>query len=333
MGMGVLLALGLALLAQTTTRIGLALNVPEGGGEEEFLAAMRQQVRLGLDGGAISLKWDEWEEKGGKPLTDSLGALRFMGQDGLVTVATIDTLKRRLPSDVAAKDWSDPLLVSRWERFLGTIAGQFGPKVKWVSLGNEVDGYLSQHPGEVDAYIGFLARGREAVRKVRPDIQVGVTVMCMDGLKHPDLVRKLQTGMDVTVFTYYPLDGLTVHDPAQLRPHFDFMTGVAGARPLLLQEIGYPASEKTGSSEEKQARFVRSVFGELDRLGSKVPLAAFFMQVDFPPSMTGALEEYYGIRDPAFLAFLQTLGLFDSKGRPRLAWAAFKEEATRRKPF
>ena len=187
---------------------------------------------------------------------------------------------------------------------------------------------------EISAYRRFLALGKAAIKRVKPEIQVGVTVMLMDGMKQPPLLRQLQEGMDITIFTYYPnAGGTAAADLASMDRHFDFMLDIAGARPLLLQEIGYPTSPKTGSSEERQAQFVKAVFGQLDRHAARIPLAAFFMQSDFPPSLMSVLEQYYGIGDPTFLAFLGSLGLQDAKGQPKRAWKTFQEEVSRRKPL
>lgn len=322
----------LATVAPFNTRIGLALSVPDGAGEEEYMAAIRQQIRLGLDGAAPSLKWDEYEEQKGKPLNDSLGLMKLMGQEGLLTIGTLDTIKRRLPKDLMDKGWDDPQLTARWEKFLTEITPKLGKRILWVSLGNEVDGYLNSRPGEVAAYKRFLARGRAIIKKIRPDIGVGVTIMCLESQKTPNLARLLQENTDICIITYYPSGaGPTANSPTVWASQFDFMLGIAGDRPLLLQEIGYPAAEKAGSSPEMQAEFVREVFKQLDKHTSRIPLAAFFMQSDFPASLMKVLESYYGISDPGFLAFLGSLGFMDAKGQPRPAWKVFEEEVRKRK--
>lgn len=324
------LALG-AACAAPSTRIGLALGVPEGGGEEEYLRALRQQIRLGLDAGNLSLKWDEFEAQGGKPLEDGLGVARVAGQRLVLTIATIDTVRRRLPKDVEGLAWDDPRLVERFEAFLGKVLARAKPHVSWLSLGNEVDPYLASHPDEVEPYLRFLARARQVVRRLAPGTAVGVTVICRDSQKGPDLARRLQAGMDVTIATYYPLDGFrpTVGSVDQ---DFAFLLRLAGDRPLVLQEVGCPSSPLVGSSEDLQAGFVRSVFEQLALHGGRIPAAVFFAQTDFPSSLLGVLEGYYGIRDERFRAFLGSLGFLDAKGRPKKAWRVFAENMARLRP-
>lgn len=317
----------------SATRLGLSLNVPAGGGEEAFLAAMREQVRMGLDGGAISLKWDEYESQGPKSIDDAVNGLRFMGQEAIVTIATLDTMKRRLPADVADRKWDEPEMLRRWEDFLKSLAPRLGSRVKWLSLGNEVDGYLASKPEEVEPYVRFLSAGRRVVKSVRPDLQVGVTIMATASAENPALARRLQDGMDVAVMTYYPLDSLKVRDPSSVSSDFTQMVALAAGKPLILQEIGFPASELVGSSPALQEKFVRAVFTKLDTLGGTVPLAVYFLQSDFSPDLLKTLESYYGVSEPRFLAFLGSLGLKDASGKARPAWTAFQEEVLKRKPI
>ncbi|HWD41597.1 MAG TPA: hypothetical protein VG944_22330, partial [Fimbriimonas sp.] len=225
--------LALAVLAPTQ-RIGLALNVPQGGGADAFIGAMRQQIRLGLDGNALSLKWDEFETQNGKPLDDGLGAATLMGQKVLLTIATIDTVHRRLPADLATTKWDDPKMERRFDKFLETIAPKLRDNVQWVSLGNEVNLYLASHADETAGYLKFLAHERDTLHQLIPNMAVGVTVTDGDGIKAPELVKTLQAGMDVVVFTFYPLNGMQVLPPTDVPQHFRFMTGIAQDRPLLL---------------------------------------------------------------------------------------------------
>lgn len=316
-----------------TQRLGMAMSVPEGAGEEQYIAALRMQVRLGLDGAGTTIKWDEYEQQKGKPLNDFNGVVKFTNQQALVTISTIDTIKRRLPWDVQDLKWTDVTLRKRFDAFLRDIVPKLDQRVKWVSLGNEVNAYLEQHPDELEAYLSFLVHSKSVIKGLRPSLQVGVTITWIDSTRDPGLAKKLTQGMDVAIFTYYPMDGLNAGDIGKVASHFDFMSGIAGSKPLLLQEIGYPSSPEAGSSEEKQAAFVKTVFTQLDRLRERIPLALYFIQSDFGPSLMKLMESYYGISEPRFLAFLRTLGLTDDKGKPKAAWKVFVNEVAKRKPI
>ncbi|MEJ5169470.1 MAG: hypothetical protein WHU10_00630 [Fimbriimonadales bacterium] len=320
-----------ASLLATGPRIGLAAGVPEGAKEEDYLRILRQQVRLGLDAGLLSLKWDEYESQGGKPLEDGLGIARFSGQRLLLNVATVDTVRKRLPADVQDLSWDDPKLFQRFEPFLRKVLERAGPHLGWLSLGNEADIYLAGHSNETEAYLRFLDRARRLARGISPALPVGVTITCRDGQKHRQLVERLTRGMDVAIATYYPMDGLRP-TLERMDGDFEFLFEVASGRPLVLQEIGCPSSPEIGSSEEVQARFVRMVFERLARHKARIAAAIFFLQVDFPPSLLGVLEEYYGIRDASFRAFLASLGFQDSRGRPKQAWREFVDTMARVRP-
>ena len=323
-----------ALLALSPyPKLGLALNVPEGGGQDAYLVAMRQQVRLGLDGGTISVKWDEIAQSGTKPLSDGIGGATFMGQKVLLTIATIDTVKRRLPPSLMGAGWDDPGLQRQFDGLLEGLSPIVKGHISWLSLGNEVNPYLTAHPQEQAPYLRFLAHSRGTVHRLLPGVGVGVTATCTDAMQDPALAKRLQQGMDATVFTYYTLQGLNPGGSLRTEGDFSFMEQVAGARPLLLQEIGCPASPRAGSSEEIQARFVQEVFEQLDRNASTVQLAVFFMQCDFSKSAVAVLTGYYGLDQAPFAAFLGSLGLRDATGKPRKAWDVFAAACMKRKPI
>lgn len=314
-------------------QLGLVMGIPDGAGEKEYLAAMRQQIRLGLDGNAFNLKWDEFEAQAEKPLVDAVNMSKFTAQDIILTVGTIDTVKRRLPTDVAELRWNDPRMLSRFDAFLGKVKQLGGSSITAISLGNEVNVYLESHPDEVDDYCDFLKHSQQTIARLFPKVPVGVTITCMDAMRKPDLATKLQGSLPAAFFTYYPVAGLKVSDPSATKAHFEFMLRTTGSRPVYLQEVGYPTSELLGSSEAKQAEFVRQVFVELDRHRDRVVFASYFMQMDLTKSLVEVFKTYYGISDPTFLSFLSTLGLCDPVGKPKLGWKVFCDSVMARRPI
>ena len=142
----------------------------------------------------------------------------------------------------------------------------------------------------------------------------------------PDLIDGLFKGMDAVFFTYYPTgEGMAVRPTSTVGPDLDAMIQSAAGRPLVLQEVGYPAAPLLGSSDAKQAEFVKVFYRELAKRKSKVMLASYFLQTDFSPKLVDTLVGYYGIEDARFRAFLGTLGLRRSDGSARPGLAAFEE--------
>jgi hypothetical protein len=109
---------------------------------------------------------------------------------------------------------------------------------------------------------------------------------------------------------------------------FPLMLDIAGDRPLVLQEVGYPSAESLGSSEQKQADFITNVFAAWDQAGSKIPFLSIFALGDLSDDLMNQLGAYYGLaQDTNFLDYLRTLGLRQVDGTPKLAWQTFLDEA------
>ncbi len=329
-----ILFLAYAVLQTSYPCIGLAANPVVGTGEAAFLASVRREMRLGLDGGTMTLKWDEVATQGLKSVSDGVGLANLTGQKELLTIATIDTVKKRLPADLADLQWDDPVLEKRFDDLLGQVAPIVAGKISWISLGNEVNPYLTAHAEELQPYLRFLAHERDTVHRLLPKVQVGVTITCMDSTLQSYIPKALQQGMDVTIFTYYPLDPqFKVIVPLQTKQHFDAMLDIAGDRPLLLQEIGCPTSDASGGSEAIQADFVNQVFDQMDAHAGKIGLGVFFMENDFSADQLKLWTAYYGIGAPSFIGYLATLGLCDGTGKPKAAWPAFIAACEKRKPI
>jgi hypothetical protein len=335
-----MLLLALAIHQATSTQISpdrpliaLSFSVPNNAGEEEYIASIRDQIRLGLNGFFVSVKWSEIETSPGKfdfkKLEDSLGVAKFVGADVALTIQSLDTTQRGVPADLASASFDSPELQTRWQTFLAQVSTKLGKRVRWISLGNEVDAYLSAHPDEVGPYIQFLQKGRQTLKQSYPNAQIGVTCTYDGYSKHPDLIEKLEAWTEVVFMTYYPLTQQFGPRPvSEVSADFTKLTRLATGRKLILSEIGLPASEVVGSSEQIQADFVSEVFKQLARHSKQVAFANYFLQYDFPPQLMDFFENYYGIKDARFRAFLGTLGLKKTDGTPRKAWGKFKEETT-----
>src|SRR6185295_3866373 len=79
--------------------------------------------------------------------------------------------------------------------------------------------------------------------------------------KFPREVADLNADSDVFILTYYAVDERFL--PQASRSPVDDLpraVALAGKRPLVFQEVGYPSSAVLSSSEQQQADFVSSVF-------------------------------------------------------------------------
>lgn len=325
---GLLLGLG-PVRAADKPLVGVSANIPEGGGLTDLVAAVltARTARAGLT--CVSVKWSDLEPKPNvynlKPIDDAVNDLGPLGFHTAITIQTIDTGNRTLPTDLMEKPFDSPEMRARFDALLQRIGPKLTAAVIDVNLGNEVDAYLSNHPKELEAFAGLVEAGRTRLRGARPGLPVGVTTT-FDGLKtHFPVFQRLNRDMDVVTMTYYPLTpNFDVRPTAEVAGDFDAMAAAAGAKPLLLQEVGYPADPLLGSSEEKQAAFVDAVFDALGKHSSQIGFVNFFLMYDFGDKVVSVLTQYYGINDAHFRALLGTLGLRKADGTPRLAWLRFE---------
>jgi hypothetical protein len=128
--------------------------------------------------------------------------------------------------------------------------------------------------------------------------------------------------------TYYPLEADFGVRPAEV------VSGDLAAlalrfpdRPIGVLEAGYPSSEELGSSQARQAEFVRQLFRAWDAHSEQVVLLNFTWLTDAPQAAVEAWLDYYGLRDRRFAAFLASLGLRGADGQPKPAFEVLAAEA------
>jgi len=312
--------------------IGLTVNIPQGGDATDIYAAVMTARTSGVRLICASAKWSELEPKPGvynfKSIDDSLNGLPTLGFRIAYTIKTLDTNTKAFPADLQDKPFDSPEVRHRFDALIDHLAPKLTDAVINVNLGNEADGYLSTHRDELEGYAGFVEEGRAHLHAIKPDIPVGVTTM-FNGLKdNSGIIQRLNRVMDVVTMTYYPLTvDFYVRPVTDVPADFDAMVAAAGSKPLLLQEVGYPADPSLGSSEEKQAAFVDAVFDALEKHKDKIGFINFFLMYDFDDKLLDTLTAYYGLPDPRFRAYLATLGLRKADGTPRQAWLRFEMRA------
>ena len=309
--------------------VGLTFNLPEGGREADYGPIVLEAKSLGVQFTCLMAQWSALEPRSGEyrlaELENGVRGLTSAGLRMCITVQTLDTNNRTLPADLRNEPFDSPVVRERFEALLNALAPKLTDAVRYVMLGNEADVYLAAHPNEIEAYAGFVERGREHLRTLRPGLSVGVTTT-FNGLRdNPQIVGRINAAMDVFALTYYPIKSdFRVRPVSDIASDFDQMTQAAGQRPLLLQAVGYPADHGSGSSEDQQAEFVDAIFDAIREHASQVCSFSFFLLHDFDRRTVDQLLAYYGSADPSFRAYVSTLGLKRSDGVPRKAWTRFQ---------
>jgi len=309
--------------------------------------AMDLLVENGTNVYMFACKWKELEPAPGKfnlqeHLINSLTMLvpRYSQLKGVVLMLQmIDTNWRPMPDDLSTKPFDDPAVLQRFDALIDAIAAQPSSKrITHILLGNEVDGYLGQHPEEVAPFLTFYKSGVERVHQRLPGVNVG-TIFTAGGAMHgsPQAFDELNKYSDFVDFTYYPITATgqgNAMSTWQMRPMEESLAELAhlveraGDKPFSFTEIGYSASPVNNSSEEKQAEFVRGMFRVLDpdRQKGQIAFILYHAMYDYPPGVCTPYAQQQGVPGDAICAFMENLGLRSyATGAPRKAWDAFVE--------
>jgi hypothetical protein len=287
----------------------------------------------GVHGVIATYTWSTLEPTPGhidvSQLQAALEYYRQKGLQALLGIQVINTVKREVPSDLATVAFDDPRFIARFHTLLDAVRGALSGNEQYISIGNEVDVYLQAQPAEWAAYAGFYADAVSYLHGHSPGLLVGVTTT-FGGFAHESSaeVQSLNAPSDVVILTYYPLQGdAQALPPSSPITDIPRMVSLAGGKPVVLQEAGYPSGGLNASSEAAQQQFVTDLFQAWRAAGNSVPFLSYFLLYDFDTTTCDALGNYYGSMDPAFLSYLCTLGLRHADGTPKPAWNAFATAA------
>jgi hypothetical protein len=323
-----LLAIATQLPVSKAAIIGISPNVKVGGTINDLVQDLKDLRVGGLRFQYVSVKWSELEAEKGKidvkKIDDAVNGLGGLGFDLAITIQTLDTNNRTLPADLMDKSFDSPEMRSRWDALLRAVVPRFSAKVRWVMLGNEVDVYLAEHAAELEKYAGFVERGRQLVRELKPGLPVGVTCTFGGTQGRMDHFRRLNRETDIVAMTYYALKPDFAVQPVSVVPgDVAKMVEMAGTKPLFIQEAGYPADLLLGSSENQQAEFVDALFDAVKAHPGRIAAANYFLLVDFNDQLVETFLKYYRVPNAKFRAYLATIGLRKADGTARKSYATF----------
>jgi len=290
-------------------------------GLQDYLDAAALVRDAGARAGFESATWSDLDTPAGRSkLTDAVGSAAGRANAVLLTIKVIDTTVKAVPSDLAGSTFDSAALVGRFHALLDQLRPALAGKLRYLSIGNEVDVYLGAHPEAMEPYRRFLADAVGYAHTLFPGVLVGVT-STYDGARRVSTLNDLT---DVVVLTYYPLGPRFVpRPPSTAAPDLAAMLELAGDRPLVLQEVGYPSDPVLSSSEQRQAEFVTAILAAWKAAGARVPMLNWFALGDFTTQLCDQLTGYYGLGgDRNFGAYLCSLGLRRVDGTPKAGWQA-----------
>lgn len=317
-------------------------------GDQWMLDAAKLLKQNSLNLIHFSAPWNQFESTKGKlDLKDTFKPLTLVAPEnseieGVVfVIAMINSNIRAMPADIATKPFDDPEVLSRFDAVIDEIAKQpYSNRITHILLGNEVDGYLSQHQDELKAFSTFYQRGLKRIHEKMPNAKVG-TVITAGGVKSfPHIFEELTQYSDFIDYTYYPVESLTRGNIAigwqmmpvsEVKADLEFLAENAGTKPFAFTEIGYASSKENAASEEQQAEFVREMFRVLDsyQKKGKITFLLYATMYDYQTGVCRPYGEQQGVPDIEQLcSFMESLGLRSFKtGEPRKAWDVFVEGA------
>ncbi len=294
--------------------------------------AMVKRFNQTLDAGVSFVvangNWSEMEPKTGQYHLDSLNYLLSVSNQLPVsfTLRIINTIDRDMPSDLRRLRWNDPKMVSRLFGLIDALAPLLKGRVRWFMLGYEINEYMNRHPQESADFVELYRVAAAHVKQDVPGIEVSSTLMFSGLDQLQGRLQALSPLLDFIALTYSPLEAdFGVKDPSVLPGDFQTMRRAATGRKVVLQEIGYPSAAMLNSSQDKQAEFYLLAFQYFD--AQTFEAANWMVLGDLTDALTKQYSEFYKLKGaPKFEAALQTLGMFDTQGKPKKSWDIFLRE-------
>jgi hypothetical protein len=173
---------------------------------------------------------------------------------------------------------------------LATVPG-FADRVRYLSLGNEVDKYLEQwnevdHPKAWSAYLEFCKSVISQMRSFLPRTQFGVNWTFQGMQNHQPRWGELMQSCDAAFVNYYAVNsGLQVLTPEEYASDFTKLIGLAdqfgGGKPIAMQEVGMPTDPTLGGSYLAQAKFIEFLLKKWDELGIRIRFLSWFALYDY----------------------------------------------------
>ncbi|MGC2047429.1 MAG: hypothetical protein WA635_02290 [Gallionella sp.] len=245
----------------------------------------------------------------------------------LINIPIVAIASRTMPADIAGLAFNDPTVIARYDALIDQVVPYLNSSVNYVSLGNEVDTCFSTHSSEWAAYKALIEDARTYIHSLKPNIKVGVTTT-FDGATFTQAanVASLNANMDVVILTYYPIStSFLVRNPLTVDTDMASMVALAGNKPLVLQEWGYPSSSVLSSTEQMQADFITYTFSSWRQYGSgRIPFISFFKWHDWNSTYCATLSGQSS--GQPFYEFLCSLGLLNNNGTPKMAYSALITE-------
>lgn len=260
-----------------------------------------------------------------------------------LTIWTVDTTGKHVPADLLTTRFEDTphTMANRFVALLDKLfitEGIAPSLLTSIQIGNELDTYNSAADTSFSwsDYGAFLYQVKLLKgAKSYAAIPVGFTGT-LYGLNEQKAVFTALAGVvDIVGVTYYPQNiDFTVKDPSVVITEIATLVSnySTTGKPLYIQEAGYQSgSASCNSSQDKQSQFVRNIFTAWDTHSSSIKAVAFLRMNDVSPAAASATATQYGLANiPAFVEYIETLGLVAYDGTVKSAYQTLADNARAR---
>lgn len=325
--------------------IGIIYSPPEDNPDvhARLDATFGEVIQSGASVYELSISWSDLEPSPGEIdtayLESLLDILSSVHLQPYLSITTINTVKLTLPSDLMTVDeyelsenrhFDDPVITERFARLLDAVVPLLVEHDGFfISVGNEVDGWLETRPDEAPGFARFVAAARAYTHQLEPHLAVAATVTDGGVQRDWEYLDDLLAASDAAAFTYYPLnDDFSVREPSAAAADIAQMVEAAGDLPVLFQEVGYPSGDLptpgNGSSGEKQRQFMENFFAEVQQY-PQVRFISVLQLSDWSDTVCDLFVQYYTDQAtlPQLHEMLCSLGLLEYDGTPKPAFDTF----------
>lgn len=337
---GLLLIPATSLHSQDTTPkgnriLGIDVNSAE---NEDYDTTFNVAYAMGIGEVGLSLDWVDLEPS---PNTYAMTYPEIAnvyypayGVPVSLTIRPIHTNTLRVPSDLQGLAFDDPRMIERFNALLDEVFAAI-PDLELSSLviGSEFDIYLGTDPDQWAAYTIFATATADHARSLRPDLKVAfeATYAAIANETMSGYLATLNAQADIIGVSHYPINAdFSAQDPSVVHEVFATVVEAYPNQPIYFYQFGYPSSALLGSSEAKQAEFIRQAFLGWDAYAENIIMIDFTWFTEQSPEVVASFQTYYSYADPSFAAFLGSLGLRNYDGTPKLALATLQAEAAAR---
>jgi hypothetical protein len=245
----------------------------------------------------------------------------------------IDTNLKLVPDDLANLDFDSSEIIMRFSSLLDKIFTEVPSigRVSHILIGNEIDGYLSTNPDQLQRFKVFYLAALQKIHSLNPKVKVGTIITFNAAKNNAVLFDIFKSAGDFICYTYYPTneqDSIPwqMRPPNQIQNDVEWMVQNANDKPIAFTEIGYASSSANSSSEIQQAEFVQAMFNSLKQYiaNRKIEFVYYHGMYDYPKGFCKQYASQQGVDSTYLCGFMNNLGLSSwETGQPKPAWSTF----------